>query len=309
MSDYLIDLSGVHVRYPVGKGRFKVVLNNIDLKIRPGEFVTMVGTSGCGKSTMLKGLLGSEFPTEGSYEIGSERVERVTRNCGIVYQRYSLRPDLSVLDNIAWGPEIEQTNLLQAILKTPHFRRERQKARELAREFLVEVGLDPADADKYPAQLSGGMQQRAAIARALIMKPKILLMDEPFGALDDATRREMQQFTLEQWAKHQMTIVFVTHQLEEAIYLGTRIVGLSQHWVDDDGTKGQGALIITDRKIPGDHPRPEEFKYSPEFAHMVKEVRHDALEPTQLRRISEFHYDHPDAKRPTNWAAKGAAAA
>ena len=148
-------------------------------------------------------------------------------------------------------------------------------------------------AEKYPHELSGGMRQRVAIAQAAIMKPEILLMDEPFGALDDATRQEMQSFLLELWEESRMTIFFVTHDLEEALFLGTRIVVLSQYYVAADGV--EGAKIVTDKEVPGGHPKPHDFKYTPEFNDLLAQVRRDGLDPEVRQTIDEFDLSHRDA--------------
>jgi len=301
---YQIALENIEVSYPLDGGACKTILNDIDLFIRAGELVTVVGPSGCGKSTVLRLILGSQFPTRGTAQIDGEPVSQVNRDRGIVYQRYSLFPHLTVVENIAFGLELQDTTLPQRCFFTRGYRQSRRRSREQAREFLKRVGLDPLDADKYPFELSGGMRQRVAIAQAIIMRPKILLMDEPFGALDHSTRQEMQLFTLEQWQKHSMTMLFVTHDLEEACFLGTRIIGLSQYWSDDPGKKAEGARIVNDKKVPGEHPKPTDFKYASEFQELLRSVRRDVLDPDHCQHLSEFDHDHRDAWHPTRGREK-----
>jgi NitT/TauT family transport system ATP-binding protein len=142
------------------------------------------------------------------------------------------------------------------------------------------------------------MQQRVAIAQALMMQPKILLMDEPFGALDHNTRLAMQLLILEQWEDYRMTIIFVTHDLEEACYVGTRVIGLSQFWSDEEGKPGVGATIVTDLPTPGGHPKPTAIRATAEFNALLEQVRHDALDPANRQRLRQFNLIHQDALRP-----------
>jgi NitT/TauT family transport system ATP-binding protein len=298
---YLISLHGVEVSYPKngnGSAGRNVILNNVGLNIRAGEFLSLVGPTGCGKSTILRLILGSQFPTRGTVLVDGQPVIGVNRDCGIVFQRYSLFPHLKVLENIAFGPILERTTMLQRVLHTPAYRRMRRQTLEVAREYLKRIGLHPGDGDKYPYELSGGMQQRVAIAQALMMQPKILLMDEPFGALDHNTRLAMQMLILEQWEVYRMTIIFVTHDLEEACYVGTRVIGLSQYWSDDEGKPGMGAVIVTDLPTPGGHPKPTAIRATAEFNALLEQVRHDALDPASRQRLQQFNLAHQDALKP-----------
>ena len=140
------------------------------------------------------------------------------------------------------------------------------------------------------------MRQRVAIAQAAIMKPRILLMDEPFGALDDATRQEMQIFLLELWEQAKMTVFFVTHDLEEALFLGTRILVLSQYFAADE--RVEGAKFVTDKEVPGGHPKPHNFKYSPEFTDLLAQIRRDGLDPSVRQHVDDFDLSHRDSWRP-----------
>ena len=298
---YLISLQGVEVSYPTNgngpEGR-TVILNNIRLHIRAGEFLSLVGPTGCGKSTLLRLILGSQFPTRGTVLVDGQPVTGINRDRGIVFQRYSLFPHLRVLENIAFGPMLERTTILQRVLHTPAYRRLHRQCLEEAREYLERIGLNPWDGDKYPYELSGGMQQRVAMAQALMMQPKVLLMDEPFGALDHNTRLEMQMMLLEQWKDDSMTIVFVTHDLEEACYVGTRVLGLSQYWSDDAGKAGVGAVIVTDLRTPGGHPKPTAIRSTTAFNALLEQVRHDALDPENRQRLHLFNLTHQDALKP-----------
>jgi len=298
---YLISLQGVEASYPKnsngGAGR-NVILNNVRLNIRAGEFLSLVGPTGCGKSTVLRLILGSQFPTRGRVLVEGQAVTGVNRERGIVFQKYSLFPHLTVLENIAFGPLLERTSLLQRVLHSPAYRRIRRQFLEAAREYLERIGLHPGDGEKYPYELSGGMQQRVAIAQTLMMQPKILLMDEPFGALDHNTRLAMQMLILEQWEDYRMTIIFVTHDLEEACYLGTRVIGLSQYWSNDEGQPGVGAVIVTDLRTPGGHPKPTAIRLTAEFSAVLERVRRDALDPENRQRLQHFNLTHQDALKP-----------
>jgi len=298
---YRISLQGVEVSYPRNGNRYagrNVILNNLRLHIRAGEFLSLIGPTGCGKSTLLRLVLGAQFPTRGKVLVNGQPVTGVNRDRGIVFQKYSLFPHLKVLANIAYGPMLERTSILQRVLHTPAYRRIRRQSLEEAREYLDCIGLNPGDGDKYPYELSGGMQQRVAIAQALMMQPKVLLMDEPFGALDHNTRLEMQMLLLEQWKDDGMTIIFVTHDLEEACYVGTRVIGLSQYWSDDQGKPGTGAIIVTDVRTPGGHPKPTAIRSTIEFNALLEQVRHDALDPDNRQRLHHFNLTHQDALQP-----------
>ena len=175
------------------------MLDGIDLEIEEGEFVCVLGQTGCGKSTLLRLVLGpaafiGRILVDGRVHLQPDRTR------GYVPQKYSLFPDKTVLDNITFGPEVCEFGLLGHL--TPRFFRRRREFRREAFDYLERIGLDRADAAKYPDQLSGGMQQRVAIAQALITRPRILLMDEAFSALDPGTRREMQRLIRELWRSY-----------------------------------------------------------------------------------------------------------
>lgn len=294
MKNYLIKLDGVHQRYPDKQGRMHTVLNDINLRVMPGEFVTMVGPTGCGKSTLLRLILGSEQPAEGRALVNDVEIHEPSRSRGVVFQRYILYENRTVQENVMFGLELEEFRLLEPYYAPLRCRRKRRAFQERANEYLECVGL-LAHADKYPYQLSGGQRQRAAIAQAMVMQPAVLLMDEPFGALDIGTREEMQVFVLEQWQREQQTIVFVTHDLEEAIFLGSRVIVLSPYYSEDDGTQAYGAKIVKDVQVPGEHPRPTEFKHTKLFNELMADIRHEGLNPHYLQHINNFDLSHKDA--------------
>ena len=198
----------------------------INLDIHQGDFICLLGQTGCGKSTMLRLVLGSERPATGQVLIDGVEHQRPDRTRGYVPQKYSLFPDRTVLDNITFGPLVSEFNL--ATRWTPGYFRRRSEVREEAMEYIRRIGLRESDAGKFPDQLSGGMQQRVAIAQALIMQPRILLMDEAFSALDPGTRREMQQLIKQLWADTGITVLFVTHNMQEAAFLASRVVVLAK---------------------------------------------------------------------------------
>src|ERR1700732_1662733 len=200
------------------------VLSEINLQIREGEFVCLLGQTGCGKSTLLRLVLGSERPLRGRILIDGREHCHPDRTRGYVPQKYSLFPDRTVLRNITFGGELSEFSLFG--LPTPGYSRRRRELSGEAMSYLRRIGLREADAAKYPDQLSGGMQQRVAIAQALLTKPRILLMDEAFSALDPGTRRGMQRLIRDLWQETGTTIVFVTHNTHEALLLGSRVIVL-----------------------------------------------------------------------------------
>ncbi len=290
--DYLLVLEDVHKRYPMKGGGEKTVLNDVDLRVRKGDFISVVGPSGCGKSTLLRLILGSERPSSGRVLVGGRPVDGPSRERGIVFQRYSLFPHLTVRDNIVFGLDLEEFSIPGRFFGYLRYRKKKRHYAERAQEYLERMQLGEAG-DKYPHELSGGMRQRVAIAQAAIMEPEILMMDEPFGALDDSTRQEMQVFLLELWERSRMTVFFVTHDLEEALFLGTRILVLSQYYLSDDGVGG--AKIVTDKEVPGGHPKPHDFKYSEVFNELLEQIRRDGLNPESRQQVEDFDLSHRDA--------------
>ncbi len=204
-----IDIRGVGKSFPTDPAGVPPVLGTIDLCIRDNEFVVLLGRSGCGKTTLLNIVAGLEAPTSGEVRVDGRAVTGPGGGKGMVFQQNALFPWLSAQANIMFAAENRGLR--------------RQEARLLASDLLRLVGLEGVE-DKYPAELSGGMQQRVAIARALALDPAILLMDEPFGALDEITRNEMQDELLRVWQARQKTVLFVTHSIWEALMLADRVV-------------------------------------------------------------------------------------
>jgi NitT/TauT family transport system ATP-binding protein len=228
----------------------QVVLERLNLKIEEGQFCTLVGASGCGKSTFLRMLLGQEQPTRGEILLEGQPISTepdATR--GIVFQKYSVLPHLTVLDNVVLSIELPKSRFLGKI-----FGAERSKARELAMGMLVKVGLSNS-ANKYPHQLSGGMQQRLAIAQALMAKPRILLLDEPFGALDPGIRKDMHALLLELWQQSGLTVFMVTHDLSEGFQLGTRLMVFDKVRIDHQAPEAYGATVTYDIPLNSDRAK------------------------------------------------------
>ena len=265
----------------------KIVLEDIDLAVRRKEFCTVVGPSGCGKSTLLRLILGQERVTGGTLLIDGEPACHPGPDRGIVYQKYTLFPHLTILENIMAGRQLGQP--LWKTFST------RKAAREEAFFYLKSVQLE-GHADKYPHQLSGGMQQRVAIAQALVMRPRILLMDEPFGALDPGTREAMQMLILELWEEYGMTVFFVTHDLEEAVYLGTRILVISQYYTHERKTNGvpHGARIVCDYKL-NDQALSTRVKQTAAFGKLIQTIRYEGFEPEVLQHAKAFNLTHSDS--------------
>jgi NitT/TauT family transport system ATP-binding protein len=234
-----IRIQHVSVEYPVEGRGMRRILNDIDLEIESGAFVSIVGQTGCGKSTLLRLILGEESPSVGQVLVDGEVRQQPGPYCGYVPQRYSLFPDKTVLDNIIFGLDVSSGGSWLA-------RRTRMRAfREEGLRYLHHVGLHEADARKYPHQLSGGMQQRVAIAQALILTPRVLLMDEAFSALDPGTRSGMQRLIKKLWRESGTTIVFVTHNTREAVCLGTRVIALAK-----DISSERGSSVALDLSVP-----------------------------------------------------------
>lgn len=226
-----------------GKSERVEVLKDFDLQVREGEFLSILGPSGCGKSTYLNILAGLAKKTGGTLEIDGMPLQGINRNQGVVFQGYALLPWRSVLDNIAVGLEIRGVS--------------KAERRERAREYLDLVGLT-GFATRFPHELSGGMRQRVAIARSLVYEPDVLLMDEPFAALDAQTRESLQDELLRIWDLHKKTIVFITHSLDEAIFLSDRVAVMTPR-------PGRIREIID---IDLERPRLPQVRNSHEFVHL-----------------------------------------
>lgn len=221
-----------------------VVLERMNVSVNAGEFITMVGTSGCGKSTFLKMLLGMESPSSGELLLEGKHIpDEPDQSRGIVFQQYSVFPHLTVLQNVIIAREFEHSPLLGKL-----FGSRKRKVVEEAKALLESVGLTHA-LNRYPHELSGGMKQRLAIAQALIRQPRILLLDEPFGALDPGIRADMHQLILKLWREHQLTVFMVTHDLSEGFYLGTRLWVFDKLRRDNQAPNAYGASITYDLPV------------------------------------------------------------
>jgi NitT/TauT family transport system ATP-binding protein len=273
-----ISLRDVSVEYPVSRNNTKTVLSGIDLDISAGEFVVVLGETGCGKSTLLRLILGQEFPTNGTVIVDGKQVRRIDSRCGYVPQKYSLFPDRTVLGNVMYGPENACCRALGRL--RPSYWRFRRSLRSDAREFLGRMGLRPQDMDKYPHQLSGGMQQRVAIAQALMMRPPVLLMDEAFSALDPSTRASLQEQLHILWLETRPTIVFVTHNTSEALLLGTRLILLGRHREED----AMRSNIALDVEIPSARLPFARRKQSSEFQDLRERVKLLAYKSSSMNR-------------------------
>jgi NitT/TauT family transport system ATP-binding protein len=270
----LMSLHNIDVEFPLKQGGSHRVFSELNLEIGEGEFVSVIGQTGCGKSTLLRLLLGSERPQNGRVVVDGLPVLQPNRNRGYVPQKYSLFPDKTVIQNIAFGPIAESFALHRLCL--PSWWKRRKEIYEEAFSYLRRVGLTDRDAGKYPDQLSGGMQQRVAIAQSLIMRPKILLMDESFSALDPATRTGMQRLIRSIWQESGTTVVFVTHNLAEAVYLGSRVLLIAKD------PKQECSRIAVDLRIP-DYVRradgtPKQEALQPIMSQLESVALEDALE-------------------------------
>jgi ABC-type nitrate/sulfonate/bicarbonate transport system ATPase subunit len=246
-----VEFAGVRHHFLVG-GAAVPALDTIDLTIEPGEFVTIAGPSGCGKTTLLRLLAGFMAPSEGTVSVGSSPVRGPSEDRGVVFQQPTLFPWLSVRRNVELGPRLRGVGAAER--------------RATAAHYLAMVGL--ADfGDHRPYELSGGMQQRCQIARVLANEPDIVLMDEPFGALDAITRERLQEELLEIWRTTGRTILFITHSVDEAVFLGSRVLVMSPR---------PGRLVLDVPAVFADHGArvpAEEVRALPEYAAVCERVR------------------------------------
>lgn len=243
-----ISVQGVHKTFPLKNEEF-VALEHVDLDIVDNEFVTVVGPSGCGKSTLMNILAGLEEPTSGRALVDGREVSGPGPERGVIFQQYALFPWLSVRKNVEFGLKV--AGVPKAV------------RRERADYFISMVGLEQF-ADALPKMLSGGMKQRCAIARAYAVNPSILLMDEPFGALDALTRVKLQEQLLEAWNREKRTVMFITHDVDEAVFLANRVVIMAAR---------PGRIYdIVDVDLP--YPRTEDLRLSPEFGELRNRVWH-----------------------------------
>jgi len=263
-------IEGLRVAFGGGETQ-RIAIDQIALDVAPGEFVCVLGPSGCGKSTVLNVVAGFIAPQAGSVRIDGKEIRKPGADRGVVFQQPTLFPWKTVLQNVAYGPRVGGCS--------------RADAERTARQHLAMVGLSPF-ADSYPQALSGGMQQRVGIARALAIAPNVLLMDEPFGALDAQTRGMMQEVLLGIWENLHTTVLFVTHDIEEALFIADRVVVMSA---------GPGR-VIDDITVPLARPRRAEVTYGSEF---IRLKRHCAglIRAESLRAFNQ-QAGGPETKRP-----------
>ena len=253
-----VDIQHLDIEFGQGASRFKAV-SDVSLAACTGEFICLLGPSGCGKSTVLGALAGHIVPSGGRLLLDGEAINGPHPDRGLVFQQHTLFPWKSVLDNVAFGLKMQGVPGPERTWR--------------ARELIELVGLKGFERH-YPSQLSGGMQQRVEIARMLINQPRVLLMDEPFGALDAQTRLKMQQLLLDVWARIRTTVLFVTHDIDEALFLADRILVMS----------ARPGRIIDDIRVPFDRPRDARLTTTHSFN-------------TLKRRCLELL--HPDSGQPT----------
>ncbi len=240
-----IRVQNVTKRFVLGGGEF-VALDNVSLDIADSEFVTVVGPSGCGKTTLMNILGGLELPTSGQGLVDGKPVTGPGPERGVIFQQYALFPWLTVRKNVEFG--LETAGMSKA------------ERHAIAEKYIAMVGLEQF-ADALPKMLSGGMRQRCAIARAYAVNPSILLMDEPFGALDALTRVRLQEQLLETWSQDRRTVMFITHDVDEAVFLANRVIVMAAR-------PGRIFRIIDVPPVPRD----EAFRMSPEFARLRNAV-------------------------------------
>jgi nitrate/nitrite transport system ATP-binding protein len=239
-----LKINHLHKAYQTGDGREFLVLKDINLSIGEREFISIIGHSGCGKSTLLKIVAGLEQVTKGSVRLEGREIRKPGAERMMVFQSYSLLPWLTVRQNIRLAVDEVLGHLSVA------------EKKQIVNEHIAMVNLTAA-ADKYPDEISGGMKQRVGIARALAIRPKMLLMDEPFGALDALTRGKLQRQVLEIWEQNRQAVMMITHDVDEAIYMSDRIVLM---------TNGPEATIGEILEVPFPHPRDRQaIRQSPEY--------------------------------------------
>jgi NitT/TauT family transport system ATP-binding protein len=222
----------------------QVVLEQLNKVVQEGEFITIVGASGCGKTTFLKMLLGTESASRGQILLeGKPLTDEPGPERGIVFQRYSVFPHMTVLENVVLSEELSKSRFFGRL-----FGRARKQAELNAIAMINAVGLGHA-LHKYPHELSGGMQQRLALAQSLIKRPRILLLDEPFGALDPGIRADMHQLVLSLWREYKLTVFMITHDIKEGFYLGTRLWVFDKCRIDPQAPNAYGAQITYDLPV------------------------------------------------------------
>ena len=257
-----IECRGVGHSFGEGASALEV-LRPTDLSIAAGEFVCLLGPSGCGKTTLMNIVAGLVDPSVGTVEVGGEPVDGPSPERGVIFQEFALMPWKTVMGNVEFGLRMKGVP--------------RAERRRIAREHLALVNLEGFE-DKYPRQLSGGMKQRTAIARAYAVEPDVLLMDEPFGALDAQTRSILQDDLLASWEKLGQTVMFVTHDLDEAFYLASRVIVMS----------ARPGVILADIDVDLPYPRDPKTRFTDRFTEMKQEAW-SLIEAQHARSHSAAH--------------------
>jgi NitT/TauT family transport system ATP-binding protein len=260
-SEFILEAKNIVKDFEESDGSTRRVLDGISFGVKRREFLSIIGPSGCGKSTLIRIAAGLETVTSGHFLLDGKKVSGTSAERGMVFQKYTLFPWLSVKQNVMFG-----------LISSGYGN---DDAEESALQWLQIVGLEKY-AEYYPKQLSGGMQQRVAIARALAPQPRVLLMDEPFGALDAQTRSQMQKYLLEVWKNIDITILFVTHDLDEAVFLSDRILTLQAN-------PGRVKELVT---VDVPRPRTEESLFLPEFKTLRSHVE-DLIHPVSEKKSLE----------------------
>ena len=253
MAQGFVDISNVAMRYGGVEGT--LALKGTSLAVAEGEFVAVVGPSGCGKSTLMRLVTGLWPPTEGQVFVDGQEVDGPLSIAGMAFQNPTLLPWRNILDNVMLPLEVVQPHRGQLRAKRADYERQ-------ARDLLALVGLDGFES-KFPWQLSGGMLQRSNLCRALIHEPALLLLDEPFGALDQFTREELWDILQKLWMDQRPTVLLVTHDLRESAYLATRICVMS----------ARPGRVIADEKVPFARPRTLDMTYEPAFVTLTQKLR------------------------------------
>ena len=260
-SEFILEAKDIVKDFAESDGSPRRVLDGISFGVKRREFLSIIGPSGCGKSTLIRIAAGLETVTSGHFLLDGKKVSGTSAERGMVFQKYTLFPWLSVKQNVMFG-----------LISSGYGSND---AEESALQWLQIVGLEKY-AEYYPKQLSGGMQQRVAIARALAPQPRVLLMDEPFGALDAQTRSQMQKYLLEVWKNIDITILFVTHDLDEAVFLSDRVLTLQAN-------PGKVKELVT---VDVPRPRTEESLFLPEFKTLRSHVE-DLIHPVSEKKLEE----------------------
>ncbi len=257
----ILSIRGVSRSFETAGRAPTIALQATDLEVEENDFITILGPSGCGKSTLLRIVAGLDKQSSGEALLDGKRIDGPGAGRGMVFQSYTLFPWLTVIDNVCFG--LRERNLPRA------------EQLEIANAFIQKVGLRGFESH-FPKQLSGGMQQRTALARALANNPRMLLMDEPFGALDHQTRELMQELLLGIWETERKTVLFVTHDIDEAVFMGSRVVVMS----------ARPGRIKLDRPVEIAHPRHYSIKTTPAFsdlkAELTEQVRAEVIASQQI---------------------------